>query len=150
MTPTAQDYVAPKEEHPTNTIASKHWASNKHGIRDLVTSGRFSGGTVHNWATPFSHYHAGMAAGENTLTALLARLLLRSVSAATAPGEDASWQGGRYRKADFLRRYVAFMTTPGSHNDTYVDGQSAATPHQLRTKQCLRTADDASLATTAI
>ena len=46
----------------------------------------------------------------NTLNLLCARVLLRTLNAA-----------GRYDPADFLRDYVAFMTAPDSHNDTYAE-----------------------------
>ena len=57
------------------------------------------------------HYHQGMAAGENTLNALVARVLVRTLTL----------EGSAYKPASFLREYVAFMTTPGSHNDTYAE-----------------------------
>jgi len=57
------------------------------------------------------HYHQGMAAGENTLNALCARLVTRGVAA----------EKGNYTTARFLKDYVEFMTTPGSHNDTYAE-----------------------------
>jgi ADP-ribosylglycohydrolase len=56
------------------------------------------------------HYHRGMAAGENTLNAVVARLGMRTLT-----------QAGRYDTPAFLAAYVAFMTTPGSHNDTYAE-----------------------------
>lgn len=50
-----------------------------------------------------------MAAGENTLNAVCARVVMRGIAA----------NGGIYSPERFLEDYVAFMTTPGSHNDTY-------------------------------
>jgi len=44
------------------------------------------------------------------LEELCARVLLRTLTAT-----------GRYDPADFLREYVAFMTTQDSHNDTYAE-----------------------------
>lgn len=43
-----------------------------------------------------------MVAGENTLNALCARVVLRGIA-----------REGRYDPAAFLDDYVAFMTTPG-------------------------------------
>ena len=63
------------------------------------------------------HYHHGMAAGDNTLEAQLASLLLRGL--ATNPG--AAFDADAFRG-----EYVGFMTTPGSHNDVY-----AATAHRM-------------------
>jgi len=61
------------------------------------------------------HYHLGMAAGENTLEALLTRLLTRQIIV------DGSFNADSYREA-----YMKFMQTPNSHNDTY-----AATAHRM-------------------
>ncbi|KAL6078816.1 DUF608 domain-containing protein, variant 2 [Balamuthia mandrillaris] len=57
------------------------------------------------------HYHHGMRPGENTLNLLVLRVLLRSVV-----------ERGSYDADAFLQRYVEFMTTPGSHNDTFAEG----------------------------
>eukprot|EP01052_Picozoa_sp_SAG31_P043441 SAG31_NODE_7235_length_1747_cov_1.135233_2_plen_95_part_00 len=60
---------------------------------------------------PQIHYHVGMAAGENTLNAMTARVVQQSMVAA----------GGSYDAQDFLDRYTRFMATPGSHNDSYAE-----------------------------
>jgi ADP-ribosylglycohydrolase len=52
-----------------------------------------------------------MVAGENTLNSVCARLVTRGVAA----------EKGNYGTARFLKDYVEFMTTPGSHNDTYAE-----------------------------
>lgn len=62
------------------------------------------------------HYHATLQAGENTLEAQLARVLMRSIAATN----------GQFDADHFRRAYVDFMTTPGSHNDTY-----ASTCHRM-------------------
>ena len=51
-----------------------------------------------------------MTAGENTLNALVTRVLLRSVAARQ-----------QYEPENFIKEYVRFMTTPGTHNDTYAE-----------------------------
>lgn len=61
------------------------------------------------------HYHHTLQAGENTLEAQLVRVLMRSVTACN----------GSFNKNQFCASYVQFMTTPGSHNDTY-----ASTAHR--------------------
>ena len=61
------------------------------------------------------HYHHTLATGENTLEASLVRVLLRSLAST-----------GRFSANDFRKRYIAFMTTPGTHNDTY-----ASTCHRM-------------------
>lgn len=62
------------------------------------------------------HYHHTLSAGENTLEAMLVREMMHSLTST----------GGRFSAEDFRQRYVKFMTTPGSHNDTY-----ASTCHRM-------------------
>ena len=61
------------------------------------------------------HYHHGMKAGENTLDALITKLLTKSLIKNKALDPD-----------DFRTSYIKYMTTPGSHNDTY-----AGTCHRM-------------------
>ena len=62
------------------------------------------------------HYHATLQKGENTLEAQLARVLMKSIVAC----------GGTFNADHFRDAYISFMTTPGSHNDTY-----ASTCHRM-------------------
>lgn len=62
------------------------------------------------------HYHATLQKGENTLEAQLARVLMKSIVA----------NGGTFNADHFRNAYIEFMTTPGSHNDTY-----ASTCHRM-------------------
>jgi ADP-ribosylglycohydrolase len=62
------------------------------------------------------HYHHGMKPGENTLEAQLSRVMMRSLTST----------GGAADTDDFRQKYITFMTTPGSHNDTY-----ASTCHRM-------------------
>ena len=62
------------------------------------------------WGRPNMHYHNGMRAGENTLNALVARLLVRNLARTRAYSPEA-----------FISDYVSFMTSPDSHNDTYAE-----------------------------
>lgn len=55
------------------------------------------------------HYHATLNAGDNTLEGLL---LQRAMCVSTEAG-------GAFDKDAIVDDYVTFMTTPGSHNDTY-------------------------------
>lgn len=64
----------------------------------------------------FQSYHATLQAGENTLEASLARLLMKSIVA----------NDGKFNQEHFRDAYIKFMTTPGSHNDTY-----ASTCHRM-------------------
>lgn len=56
------------------------------------------------------HYHHGLNAGENTLNAHLARVLMRSVIA----------RGG-YDSGAFLDEFIQYMTTPGLNRDPYTE-----------------------------
>ncbi len=67
------------------------------------------------------HYHCQLEAGDNTLEALLVRRVLAVVGA--QPGAAAV---ERLPREAVLADYVTFMTTPGSHNDTY-----AGTSHRM-------------------
>ena len=62
------------------------------------------------------HYHATLEAGENTLEMQLARVLMKSIVATN----------GKFNEEHFRKSYVDFMTTKGSHNDTY-----ASTCHRM-------------------
>jgi ADP-ribosylglycohydrolase len=62
------------------------------------------------------HYHHTLEPGENTLEAQLCRVLMRSVVE----------NGGVFSASAFQDAYIKFMTTPGSHNDTY-----ASTCHRM-------------------
>ena len=62
------------------------------------------------------HYHATLKKGENTLEASLARVLMRQIVA-----NDGEFDADKFQDA-----YIQFMTTPGSHNDTY-----ASTCHRM-------------------
>ena len=48
--------------------------------------------------------------GENTLNVQICRVLIDSLN-----------EKGGYDEDDFARRYIDFMTTPGNHNDTYIE-----------------------------
>jgi ADP-ribosyl-[dinitrogen reductase] hydrolase len=61
------------------------------------------------------HYHHGMAAGDNTLDALITLVLTRSMV-----------KQGSIDTDDFRTSYISFMTTPDTHNDTY-----AGTCHRM-------------------
>jgi ADP-ribosyl-[dinitrogen reductase] hydrolase len=56
------------------------------------------------------HYHHGLGSGENTIAAHLVRVLMRTVI-----------EEGRYDEEVFLRMFIEFMTTAGSHADPYLE-----------------------------
>lgn len=69
-------------------------------------------GRAHLWGRQGVHYHHGMRAGENTLNAHCARLLMRQLVA----------DNHRYDRDRFLQAYIDFMTAdPPPHPDTYAE-----------------------------
>ena len=69
-------------------------------------------GRRHLWGQPNRHYHHGMQAGDNTLNAHCARVLMRSIIA----------NNGCYNPDRFLAAYIEFMTAaPPRHRDTYAE-----------------------------
>lgn len=62
------------------------------------------------------HYHHTLQSGENTLEAQLMRLMMKSIVA----------NKGSFDQTRFRNEYVEYMTTPGSHNDSY-----ASTCHRM-------------------
>eukprot|EP00002_Diphylleia_rotans_P018067 TRINITY_DN349_c0_g1_i3.p1 TRINITY_DN349_c0_g1~~TRINITY_DN349_c0_g1_i3.p1 ORF type:complete len:360 (-),score=80.94 TRINITY_DN349_c0_g1_i3:281-1360(-) len=105
-------YVAPNDYHPTSIL---HLSSTGGGGRGGQVGEIIGNVILHGkkkfWTRPNLHYHQGMKAGENTLNSLVARVLMRSINA----------KSGKYDPEEFLSQYVAFMTTPGTHNDTYAE-----------------------------
>jgi ADP-ribosylglycohydrolase len=97
------DYLAPRNPHPDSIL----W-------RSTYTAPNSKGEILHDqaryWGQKGIHYHQFLKAGENTLNLKLCRLLIESIR-----------DMGRYDTDDFLRRYIAFMTTPGNHRDTYIE-----------------------------
>ncbi|KAG2496733.1 hypothetical protein HYH03_005144 [Edaphochlamys debaryana] len=104
-------YQPPRARHPSSIMS----VSNTGGHGRGGQGGRIIGDVINHgkhdfWGKSGVHYHQGMKAGENTLNAICARLVTRTI---------ARDQG--YNSTSFLQEYVKFMTTPGSHNDTYAE-----------------------------
>lgn len=97
------DYLAPRNPHPDSILWRSAYAA-------LNSRGDILHDQAQYWGQKGIHYHQFLRAGENTLTVKICRLLVDSLN-----------QTGRYDADDFLRRYIAFMTTPGLHQDTYVE-----------------------------
>ncbi|GHG72861.1 hypothetical protein GCM10010919_25490 [Alishewanella longhuensis] len=69
-------------------------------------------GKAQFWDKPNVHYHQGMQAGENTLNAHCARVLIRTLASLK----------GRYNAKAFITAYIDFMTmSPAAHPDTYAE-----------------------------
>jgi ADP-ribosyl-[dinitrogen reductase] hydrolase len=97
------DYVAPKNPHPDSILGSSSY-------RPLNEKGDILHDQVQHWGKRGTHYHQFLEAGENTLNLKLCALLMESLNVNRGYSSD-----------DYLKRYIAFMTTPGSHRDTYVE-----------------------------
>ena len=96
-------YLAPRNPHPDSILwRSTYVAPNPKG-EILHDQARY-------WGRRGIHYHQFLRAGENTLNVKICRLLIESIN-----------QTGAYDADDFLRRYIAFMTEPGNHRDTYAE-----------------------------
>jgi len=108
---TLRDYQAPRAEHPNSTMPLHSTGQAGRGAQDgEVVGGVILKGKKHLWGRPRIHYHHGLEAGDNTLNLLCTRVLIRTLNAAGGPDP-----------AGFLGAYVAFMTAPDSHRDTYAE-----------------------------
>jgi ADP-ribosylglycohydrolase len=97
------DLVAPKNPHADSIL----W-------RSSYSAPNPKGEILHEqaayWGQKGIHYHQFLRAGENTLNMQLALELLALLR-----------EGQVYNRAEYLKRYIDFMTTPGRHRDTYIE-----------------------------
>jgi ADP-ribosylglycohydrolase len=98
-----RDYLEPRNPHPGSILHRSHY-------EPPSAKGEILHDEAQYWGRHGIHYHQHLAAGENTLNLKLARLLLESLA-----------ERGEYDADDYLDRMIRFMTTPGSHRDTYVE-----------------------------
>lgn len=96
-------YLAPKNPHPGSIMGSKVYEAPNE-------KGEILHGQARYWGKKGIHYHQFLRAGENTLNLKIVTLLIESLN-----------EKGVYDADDYLDRYISFMTTPGNHNDTYVE-----------------------------
>ena len=97
------DYLQPRNPHPDSILWRSKYAVSDPRYDILHDQARF-------WGKPGVHYHQFLKAGENTLNLKLCRLLLQSLK-----------EKGGYDPDDYLKRYIDFMTTADSHQDTYLE-----------------------------
>jgi ADP-ribosylglycohydrolase len=97
------DYLAPRNPHPDSILWRSTYVA-------LNPKGEILHDQARYWGQRGIHYHQFLEAGENTLNVKICRLLIESIN-----------QTGTYDADDFLARYIAYMTTAGSHRDTYVE-----------------------------
>ena len=95
--------VDPKSPHEDSIL----WRSSYEALNE---KGEILHEQASHWGKRGVHYHQFLQAGENTLNMQLALLLLTSLRTC-----------GGYDHADYVRRYIEFMTTPGHHRDTYIE-----------------------------
>lgn len=96
-------FVAPRSPHADSILwRSSYAAPNAKGeiLHDQAVY----------WGKRGVHYHQFLGAGESTLNLRLALELMESLRVC-----------GGYDPDDYLKRYIAFMTTPGRHRDTYLE-----------------------------
>jgi ADP-ribosyl-[dinitrogen reductase] hydrolase len=97
------DYLAPRNPHPDSVLGRSSY-------EPLNEKGEILHDPAQYWGRPGIHYHQFLQAGENTLNVKLCALLIESLN-----------HNGGYDADDYLERYIAYMTTPGNHRDTYVE-----------------------------
>jgi ADP-ribosylglycohydrolase len=97
------DYLPPRNPHPDSIL----WRSS---YRPSGPKGDILHDQARFWGRSGIHYHQFLQAGENTLNLKLSALLIESLN-----------QQRAYRAGAYLQDYIRYMTTPGSHADTYVE-----------------------------
>jgi ADP-ribosylglycohydrolase len=97
------EYKAPLNPHPDSIL----WRSS---YRAPNPKGEILHDQARYWGQQGIHYHQFLRAGENTLNVKICGLLIDSIK-----------ESGRYDPNAFLKKYIAFMTTPGNHQDTYIE-----------------------------
>lgn len=104
--------------HPSSIMSYHSTSRGGRDSQDASTPGKQIVGDVilkgkrRFWGQPNMHYHQGMKAGENTLNAHCARVVMRSMANSNE----------HYDKHRFLDDYIAFMTAePPLHPDTYAE-----------------------------
>ncbi|XP_007254912.3 uncharacterized protein LOC103045776 [Astyanax mexicanus] len=117
------DLNAPKGRHPSSILTLSNaagsgrtaWSS---GNRPPVVGSVILHDKLQYWKTPGGsiHYHQGLQAGENTLNLHCA---LRVAQVLSSGGFVSLVEP--VARATVLSDYVQFLTTPGSHSDTYAE-----------------------------
>ncbi len=96
------DFLAPRNPHPDSILYRSQYVAPSPRGEILHDQARY-------WGKRGVHYHQFLKAGENTLTLQLASIARDML------------KHGDYSPAAYLDRYIASMTTPGSHRDTYIE-----------------------------
>ncbi len=96
-------YLAPKNPHPDSILWRSSYTPPNRAADILHEQARY-------WGQRGIHYHQFLKAGENTLNVKLAREWLMLMD-----------RNKSYLPLSWLELLVWFMTTPGTHRDTYVE-----------------------------
>lgn len=98
------DYVAPKNPHTDSFMDSASYTPPNKKADILHDQAKW-------WGRKGIHYHQFLEPGENTLPLQLARQVWEQLN------EDGGYLIDRQ-----LKRYMNFLSTPGNHRDTYIEG----------------------------
>ncbi|KAG1939282.1 uncharacterized protein LOC120459000 [Pimephales promelas] len=114
-------FNAPRNTHPSSILRLSNTAGSGRtngSSGDPVVGNVILHDKLKFWMDPSGsvHYHQGLLAGQNTLNALCALRAARVLSAGSFP--SAADPAAR---AAVLSDYVEFLTSPGSHDDTYAE-----------------------------
>lgn len=96
------------KSNPAGTQSAEHSPLDLQGevVGDIILKGKRE-----LWGGSRTHYHHGLAAGENTLNAYCARLMMSHLL-----------ENGGYDKTRWLEDYITFMVAhPAQHPDTYAE-----------------------------
>lgn len=115
-------YVAPNKKHPSSILSLSavdgSGRTGWHGKSKPIVGSVILHDKLKYWQGDRStHYHQGMKAGENTLNSVVALQMLKTLQRVDPKVSQAS----RDVRGHVLEDYVKFMTTPGTHNDTYAE-----------------------------
>ncbi|XP_078614240.1 uncharacterized protein LOC144883528 isoform X2 [Branchiostoma floridae x Branchiostoma japonicum] len=117
-------YVAPRKQHPSSIMSlSATGGSGRSGFSTRREEPLIGNVILHDklqyWTNRGGavHYHQGMSAGDSTLNALCALKVCQTMTRVD-PDNDLS---PRDLRSAVLADYVQFLTTPGTHNDTYAE-----------------------------
>ncbi len=97
------DYLRPRNPHPDSILYRSSFRPTSPAADILHDQARY-------WGKKGVHYHQFLEAGENTLNLRLARELLLYLD-----------REKNYAPRNWLEHFISFLTTPGNHQDTYVE-----------------------------
>lgn len=100
-----------KRSKPSHTAKFQSDVKNQYNLQGEVVGDIILKGKRDLWGESCKHYHDGLLAGDNTLNACCARLMVRHLV-----------DNHGYNKKQWLEDYIRFMTQePAQHPDTYAE-----------------------------